>query len=66
MPYKLHVDVLRAKGLLAADVMTSDPYACVRVAGELIGKTAVISSTLNPVWNESFTSPLLHPYVQLK
>ena len=66
MPYELHIRVNRARRLRAGDVLTSDPYARVILGGDLIATTKVISTTLNPVWDERFVVPLLHPYITLR
>lgn len=42
------------------DITSSDPYVKISIGGRHIGQTAFKPSTLNPVWNEHFTCPLLH------
>jgi len=54
----LRVHVLEAKDLVAKDTQvfqanTSDPYVVVTACGKK-QKTAVVSSSVNPRWNESF------------
>lgn len=49
----LHLNIISAKKLKAADFMTSDPYVEVRYMTEVM-KTDTKSKTLNPVWDASF------------
>lgn len=54
------VEILQGRDLVAKDRnlvgmrSTSDPYVKLHIDGKLIGKTRVISKTLNPVWNSHF------------
>jgi hypothetical protein len=59
-PYLLQVDLQHAKHIPKADLTSSDPYAIVRYGSIEVARTRVIKWSLNPVWNESFTVPLLH------
>ena len=56
-PAVLHIRVLQARNLIAADSGgTSDPYVRIHVGREIANgvKTNVIRKTLNPEWNETF------------
>ena len=44
------VEIVSAKGLPAADLLSSDPYVVVRMGGVEIHRTSVISKSLNPIW----------------
>ena len=51
----VHLKVLRGQGLIARDEValgTSDAYCIVYVDGVLVGKTRVVSRSLNPVWSD--------------
>lgn len=51
----LHVSVVKAKDLIAADAGgTSDPYVRIHVGREIANgkKTQVVKKSLNPEWNE--------------
>lgn len=51
----LTVHVVEARDLLPMDMDgTSDPYVILRIEDQQI-ETQFRKSTLNPVWNESFT-----------
>jgi len=51
----LHVHVIEAKDLLAADSSgTSDPYVKLLKGKKEFGKTKVMRKNLNPTWNENF------------
>jgi tellurium resistance protein TerZ len=56
----LNVEVLQARDLIAKDRnllgkrTTSDPYVKVQIKDQIIGKTRVVSKSLNPVWNQRF------------
>ncbi|WWD20758.1 hypothetical protein CI109_105235 [Kwoniella shandongensis] len=51
----LRVDVVEAKGLMAADRSgKSDPYAVFTLNGMRVFKSDTKKKTLHPVWNESF------------
>ena len=43
-------EIVSAKGLPIADLLSSDPYVVVSMNGVTIHKTSVIKKTLNPVW----------------
>ena len=62
MPYGIDLAILSARGLMKADLLgKSDPYVTVDWRTQPSGRTAVIRSNLNPVWeNESFRLPLAH------
>ena len=51
-PYILHVKIEKADSIPVADLFTSDPYIEIYAGAKLVGKTSVIKSSLNPVWNE--------------
>jgi hypothetical protein len=56
-PAILHLSVIKAKDLIAADSGgTSDPYVRIHVGKEIANgrKTRVVKKTLNPEWNEQF------------
>jgi Ca2+-dependent lipid-binding protein len=51
------VVILEARNLKAMDKgNTSDPYCRVRIGNKVVHKTRHIKKTLQPDWNESFTS----------
>ncbi|KAI8367199.1 C2 domain-containing protein [Choanephora cucurbitarum] len=56
----LHVELVSAKNLMAADKSgTSDPYVVFNVNGEKVHKSDTIKKTLNPKWtNERFSVPI--------
>lgn len=60
---KLHVRVVRARGLTAMDVGgTSDPYVDVSLGhGKPVGRTPTIKSTLDPVWTSGAEFDVLVP-----
>ncbi|XVE56223.1 hypothetical protein DITRI_Ditri03aG0220500 [Diplodiscus trichospermus] len=43
------------------NIITSDPYVTVCLAGATVARTRVISNSQHPIWNERFTIPLAHP-----
>lgn len=54
-PAVLHLSVVKAKDLIAADAGgTSDPYVRIHVGKEIANgkKTKTIKKSLNPEWNE--------------
>ncbi|CAM9223768.1 unnamed protein product, partial [Phaeothamnion confervicola] len=57
-PYTVTVVVAAARGLRRADVFSSDPYVCLRLAGTVV-RTRVIDDTRSPTWEETFTFTLL-------
>ncbi|KAL8137332.1 hypothetical protein V2J09_003333 [Rumex salicifolius] len=56
----LKVTVVKGKRLAVRDFKTSDPYVILKL-GNQVAKTKVISSCLNPVWNEDLTFTLHEP-----
>ncbi|KAJ3033983.1 hypothetical protein HDV00_005602 [Rhizophlyctis rosea] len=55
----LHVDILEAINVEGVDQRgTSDPYCQILLNGNKVYKTKTIKKTVNPVWNEAFTSPV--------
>ncbi|KAI4372320.1 hypothetical protein MLD38_010565 [Melastoma candidum] len=60
----LKVTVVRGKGLVIRDFKSSDPYVVLKLANQ-IAKTKVISSCLNPTWNEEFSLRLTGPVEEL-
>lgn len=65
-PFQLDLEVVHARDLNAADLLTSDPYARVFIDNEFVGQTNIVSRTTSPVWNYRFKIPLLHPYVVMR
>ncbi|PKI71489.1 protein C2-DOMAIN ABA-RELATED 11 isoform X4 [Punica granatum] len=57
---QLKVTVVRGKRLVIRDFKSSDPYVVLKL-GNQTAKTKVISSCLNPVWNEELTLSLSEP-----
>lgn len=57
-PYILHVTIEKAEDIAVADIFSSDPFIEIYGGMKLVGKTTVIKSTVNPVWNESFSMVL--------
>ena len=43
------------------NIITSDPYVTVGLAGATVARTRVISNSQHPVWNEHLEIPLAHP-----
>ncbi|KAL4310883.1 hypothetical protein GQ457_01G008940 [Hibiscus cannabinus] len=43
------------------NIITSDPYVTVCLAGATVARTRVISNSQDPIWNERFKIPLAHP-----
>ncbi|XP_057974308.1 phospholipase D delta-like [Malania oleifera] len=43
------------------NIITSDPYVTVSLAGATVARTRVISNSQDPIWNENFKIPLAHP-----
>ncbi|KAL0854199.1 hypothetical protein Bca101_059351 [Brassica carinata] len=48
------------------NIITSDPYVTVCLAGATVARTRVISNSQNPVWGEYFKIPLAHPVSQIE
>ncbi|XP_010520828.1 PREDICTED: phospholipase D delta-like [Tarenaya hassleriana] len=48
------------------NIITSDPYVTVCLAGATVARTRVISNSQSPVWNENFKIPLAHPVSQIE
>ncbi|PIN01721.1 Phospholipase D [Handroanthus impetiginosus] len=48
------------------NMITSDPYVTVCLAGARVARTRIISNSQNPVWNEHFKIPLAHPVSQVE
>ncbi|KAJ0234735.1 C2 domain-containing protein [Hirschfeldia incana] len=48
------------------NIITSDPYVTVCLAGATVARTRVISNSQNPVWGEHFKIPLAHPVSQIE
>ncbi|CAH8320855.1 unnamed protein product [Eruca vesicaria subsp. sativa] len=48
------------------NIITSDPYVTVCLAGATVARTRVISNSQNPVWSENFKIPLAHPVSQIE
>ncbi|XP_077231163.1 phospholipase D delta-like [Tasmannia lanceolata] len=47
-------------------IITSDPYVAVCLAGATVARTAVISNSENPDWNEHFDIPLAHEVARVE
>ncbi|GAA0145129.1 hypothetical protein Leryth_011004 [Lithospermum erythrorhizon] len=62
---QIKVIVARGKSLVVRDFKSSDPYVIVKL-GNQTAKTKVISSCLNPVWNEEFSFSFSDPAEVLK
>lgn len=53
-------EIVSAENVPAADRSGySDPYAVILLNGEKVFKTKIVKKTLNPVWNESFSTEIL-------
>lgn len=48
------------------NIITSDPYVTVCLAGATVARTRVISNSQNPIWNERFKLALAHPTSQIE
>ncbi|KAF8084353.1 hypothetical protein N665_0721s0010 [Sinapis alba] len=48
------------------NIITSDPYVTVCLAGATVARTRVISNSQNPIWDEHFKIPLAHPVSQIE
>ncbi|CAA7024374.1 unnamed protein product [Microthlaspi erraticum] len=48
------------------NIITSDPYVTVCLAGATVARTRVIANSQTPVWNEHFKIPLAHPVSQIE
>lgn len=59
-PYLLQIDINYGKNIPKAGLTSSDPYLLVRFGKLEVARTEVVKWTVNPVWNSSFTIPLLH------
>ncbi|CAK0905560.1 unnamed protein product [Prorocentrum cordatum] len=57
----LKVKVVKARSLVEADIVSSDPYAEVYVDDVLKGHTPTVFKSLNPVWNWEKTLEIKHP-----
>ncbi|KAF5100759.1 hypothetical protein D0Z00_001147 [Geotrichum galactomycetum] len=56
----LNGEIVKAENVPAADRSGySDPYTNVILNGQKIFKTKIVKKTLNPVWNESFSTEIL-------
>ncbi|XVE91035.1 hypothetical protein DITRI_Ditri20bG0123700 [Diplodiscus trichospermus] len=61
----LKVKVLKGTNLAVRDMMTSDPYV-VLTLGQQTVQTTVITSNLNPVWNEELMLSVPHNFGHVK
>ncbi|MED6111432.1 ADP-ribosylation factor GTPase-activating protein agd12 [Stylosanthes scabra] len=61
----LKVKVIRGTNLAIRDIKTSDPYVILNL-GTQTSQTSVISSNLNPVWNEEIMLSVPESYGPLK
>lgn len=48
------------------NIISSDSYVTVSVPQSTLGRTRVLSNSLNPQWNEAFNIPLAHPLASLE
>ncbi|CAI0382402.1 unnamed protein product [Linum tenue] len=48
------------------NIITSDPYVTVCVAGARVARTRVIPNSQNPIWNENFRIPIAHPATHIE
>ena len=61
----LKLSILNAKRLIAADILTSDPYCDIFCNGKNV-QTTIKYTDLNPVWNEYFELDVTDPYAVLQ
>ncbi|GMH90999.1 hypothetical protein TrST_g6869 [Triparma strigata] len=61
----LHISVIRAKELRAADFNNSDPFVVINCNRRKV-KTKVVMKTLDPEWNEHFEIDITDPYHIIK
>ncbi|GMH76037.1 hypothetical protein TL16_g06949 [Triparma laevis f. inornata] len=61
----LHISVIQAKELRAADFNNSDPFVVINCNRRKV-KTKVILKTLDPEWNEHFEIDITDPYHIIK
>ena len=61
----LHISILQARDLRAADFNNSDPFAVIECNRKKI-KTKTIMMSLDPVWNETFAIDITDPYHIIK
>ncbi|XP_031349348.1 multiple C2 and transmembrane domain-containing protein isoform X3 [Photinus pyralis] len=65
--FQLRVHLRKGQGLVAMDKNgTSDPYVKFKCGGKLIYKSKTVYRDLNPVWDESFTTPIEDPFVPIQ
>lgn len=55
----------RRKAHRHRNIITSDPYVTVCLAGATVARTRIISNSQDPIWNETFKIPLAHPVSQV-
>ncbi|RWR90170.1 C2 calcium-dependent membrane targeting [Cinnamomum micranthum f. kanehirae] len=48
------------------NIITSDPYVSVCLAGATVAQTRVISNCENPIWEEHFSIPVSHPVAKVE
>lgn len=51
----MKINIIHAREVKIADSKSSDPYAIVKFPNGKEKETSVISNSLNPIWNESFS-----------
>ncbi|KAK7303565.1 hypothetical protein RJT34_14474 [Clitoria ternatea] len=61
----LKVKVIRGRDLAIRDIRTSDPYVILSLGQQTV-QTSVVSSNLNPVWNEEYMLSVPEHYGQVK
>ncbi|KAG9439133.1 hypothetical protein H6P81_019298 [Aristolochia fimbriata] len=61
----LKVKVIKGTNLAVRDMLSSDPYV-VLTLGQMRAQTTVISSNLNPVWNEELMLSVPHNFKAMK
>ncbi|KAK4885660.1 hypothetical protein RN001_001931 [Aquatica leii] len=65
--FQLRVHLRKGQGLVAMDKNgTSDPYVKFKCGGRLIYKSKTVYRDLNPVWDESFTTPIEDPFIPIQ
>ncbi|XP_042058034.1 ADP-ribosylation factor GTPase-activating protein AGD12-like [Salvia splendens] len=62
---KMKVKVLRGSNLAVRDMLSSDPYIVLTLGKQKV-QTSVVSSNLNPVWNEELLLSIPHDYSPVK
>ncbi|KAG8365666.1 hypothetical protein BUALT_Bualt18G0130100 [Buddleja alternifolia] len=61
----LKVKVIKGTNLAVRDMLSSDPYIVLRLGSQKV-QTAVVTSNLNPIWNEELMLSVPHNYGSIK